>query len=170
MSFFKEMVIQSKLEIFNDIAKNNGLIPYAIGLKGSQNYNLEDEESDYDANLVFIPTLAQLRTGDKYSFKTEFGEVTCHNIYKFAEICQKGNPQWMEVVNTGFKIGSFDVFKKYNLSPQALKGMLMEKVHSFDKLFEGRKHIIEKFGYDKNLHSNPLCDLKPHLPRQQDPT
>jgi hypothetical protein len=42
--------------------------------------------------------------------------------------------------------------------------MLMEKVHAFDKLFEGRKHIVEKFGYNpKQLHHIiRLYDLLKH--------
>ena len=140
--------IMETLVKYKKHAVEQGLIVYAIGLKGSQNYNLSDEESDIDANLVFIPTLQQIRTGEKFKFTFPEGEVTCHNIYAFAEIVAKGNPQWIEVCHSEWHIGSFDLFKHYNLNPSALKGMMMEKVHAFSKLYPSRKSIVEKYGYD----------------------
>lgn len=141
------------LQKYKEYAESQGLIVYAIGLKGSQNYNLSDEESDIDANLVFIPTLQQIRTGEKFKFTFTEGEVTCHNIYAFAEIVAKGNPQWIEVCHSEWHIGSFDLFKHYNLNPSALKGMFMEKVHAFSKLYPSRAKYVEEFGYDpKQLH------------------
>lgn len=50
------MNIIATLEKFKKHAEENGLNVYSIALKGSQNYNLSDDESDVDANLVFIPT------------------------------------------------------------------------------------------------------------------
>ena len=147
------MEILPTLQKYKEHAEAQGLIVYAIGLKGSQNYNLSDEESDIDANLVFIPTLSQLRKAEKFKFTFEEGEVTCHNIYTFAEIVAKGNPQWIEVCHSEWQIGSFDLFKHFNLNPSALKGMMMEKVHAFSKLYPSRKKYIEEFGYDpKQLH------------------
>lgn len=123
-------------------------------LKGSQNYNLSDSESDIDANAILIPTPSQLRSDDKPKFTFPTGEVTCHNIYSFAEIVAKGNPQWSEVVHSKYSIGgSLEFFKKYSVNPSALKGMFMEKVHCFDKLYPSRAKYIEQYGYDgKQLH------------------
>jgi len=131
-----------------------GLEVYAIMLKGSQNYGLDDDESDIDANLIFYPSLQDLRSGKTYKMKFETGEVTCHNLYSFAEIVAKGNPQWIEVCHTKYKIGkSLDMFKHYVVNPSALKGMVMEKVNSFSKLYPSRRKYVEQFGYDpKQLH------------------
>jgi predicted nucleotidyltransferase len=145
--------ILEKLEIFKQKAEELNLTVYAVALKGSQNYNLHDEESDIDANLVFIPSLKQMRTNEKFKIETEFGECTCHNIYSFAEIVAKGNPQWVEVCNTEYVIGDLSIFSHFKLNPSALKGMIMEKFHAFDKLYPSRKKYIEEFGYDpKQLH------------------
>lgn len=73
--------ILEKLNEFKTEAEKSGLNVYAVALKGSQNYNLDDEESDIDANLVFIPTLSQIRSKKNYKITKEFGECTCHNIY-----------------------------------------------------------------------------------------
>lgn len=146
-------MIMETLQKYKEYAESQGLIVYAIGLKGSQNYNLSDEESDIDANLVFIPTLQQIRTGEKFKFTFPEGEVTCHNIYAFAEIVAKGNPQWIEVCHSEWHIGSFDLFKHYELNPSALKGMFMEKVHAFDKLYLSTANDIAKYGYSpKQVH------------------
>ncbi len=145
--------IMETLEKYKAYAEEQGLIVYAIALKGSQNYNLSDEESDVDANLVFIPSLADLRSGKKYKFEFDTGDVVCHNIYSFAEIVAKGNPQWVEVCNTEYIIGDLSLFSEYTLSPSALKGMIMEKVHAFSRLYPSREKYVKEFGYDpKQLH------------------
>lgn len=153
--------MKDKVQIISDLYKFKkyaeeqlGLYVYSVALKGSQNYNLDDEESDVDANLVFIPTPSQLRKNEKFKIELPFGECTCHNIYAFAEIVAKGNPQWSETIATKYKIGNnLEIFKKYSTNPSAIKGMVMEKVNAFDKLYPSRKHIVEKFGYDgKQLH------------------
>lgn len=147
------MEIIPTLRKYKEHAEAQGLIVYAIGLKGSQNYNLSDEDSDIDANLVFIPTLGQIRSGKTYKYTFPEGEVTCHNIYSFAEIVAKGNPQWIEVCHSDYQIGSFELFKHYKLNPSALKGMMMEKVYAFSKLYPSRAKFVEEFGYDpKQLH------------------
>lgn len=145
--------IMSTLQEYKEYAESQGLIVFAIALKGSQNYNLDDDKSDVDANLVFIPSLEDLRSNKKYKFEFATGDVVCHNIYSFAEIVAKGNPQWVEVCNTEHVIGDLSMFSHYELNPSALKGMIMEKVHSFSKLYPSREKYVKEFGYDpKQLH------------------
>lgn len=145
--------IMKKLQEYKEHIESQGLTVYAIALKGSQNYNLNDEESDIDANVVFIPTLDQLRKNYKTKFTFDTGEVTCHNIYAFASIVAKGNPQWIEVCNTPYVIGDLSYFSKYKVNPSALKGMFMEKVEAFSKLYPSREKYVKEFGYDgKQLH------------------
>lgn len=145
--------ILEKLNEFKTEAEKSGLNVYAVALKGSQNYNLDDEESDIDANLVFIPTLSQIRSKKNYKITKEFGECTCHNIYEFADIVAKGNPQWIEICHTEYIIGDLSIFKDFKINPSALKGMIMEKFVAFDKLYPSREKYVKQFGYDpKQLH------------------
>ena len=146
--------ILNTLQQYKEHIESKGFFVYAIMLKGSQNYNLDDEESDIDANAILIPTPSQLRSDIKPKFTFDTGEVTCHNIYSFAEIVAKGNPQWIEVCHTEYKLGhSLDMFKHYEANPSALKGMVMEKFVAFDKLYPSRVKYVEQFGYDpKQLH------------------
>lgn len=142
------------LQSYKDHIESQGYTVYCIMLKGSQNYNLADDESDIDANAILIPTISQLRTKTSPKFTFETGEVTCHDIYSFAEIVAKGNPQWSEAVNSKYVIGkSLDMFKKYSLNPSALKGMFMEKVHALDRRYPSRAKYIDEYGWDgKQLH------------------
>lgn len=145
--------ILTKLQEYKTSIESKGHIVYAIALKGSQNYNLSDEESDIDANAILIPTLSDLRHNKSIKYKFDTGEVMCHNIYSFADIVAKGNPQWIEVCNTKYIIGDLSLFSNYKVNPSALKGMCMEKVHAFSKLYPSREKYVNKFGYDpKQLH------------------
>ena len=146
--------ILEKLNEFKTEAEKSGLKVYAVALKGSQNYNLDDEESDIDANLVFIPTLSQIRSKRSYKITKEFGECTCHNIYEFADIVAKGNPQWIEICNTEYIIGDLSMFKDFKINPSALKGMIMEKVVAFDKLYPSREKYVKQFGFDPKQLNN----------------
>ena len=149
----KTSYILSILNKYKQHAEDQGLTVFAIALKGSQNYNLDDSESDIDANLVFIPSFKDLREDTTYKFTFPEGECTCHNLYSFAAIVAKGNPQWVEVCNTEYCIGDLSMFRHYKLNPSALKGMFMEKVTAFKKLYPSRAKYVEQFGYDpKQLH------------------
>lgn len=146
--------VMTQLQQYKSDLESKGHQVYAIMLKGSQNYNLHDSESDVDANAILIPSLSEIRHNKSYKYSYDTGEVVCHNIYSFAEIVAKGNPQWCEVVHTPYHIGgSLDLFKHFKVNPSALKGMVYEKVAAFDKLYPSRAHMIEKFQYDpKQLH------------------
>lgn len=148
------MNILDTLQSYKEHIEAQGYYVYCIMLKGSQNYNLSDEESDIDANAILIPKLSELRSNIKPKFTFPTGEVTCHNIYSFAEIVAKGNPQWIEVCHTTYRLGGdISMFSKYDINPSALKGMIMEKFVAFDKLYPSREVYVKKFGYDpKQLH------------------
>lgn len=146
--------IYKKLNEYKKHIESHGYNVYAIMLKGSQNYNLDDAESDIDANAILLPKVSQLKDGLTKKFEFDTGEVTCHDLFSFYSIVKKGNPQWVEVCHTPYVIGSsLDLFKDFKVNPSALKGMAYEKVKAFDKLYPSRKHMIDKYGYDpKQLH------------------
>lgn len=53
IKFYKGIImkdIMEKLQEYKEHIESQGLTVYAIALKGSQNYNLSDEESDKDYN------------------------------------------------------------------------------------------------------------------------
>lgn len=131
--FSDKTFIMETLQRYKTFLEDKGMVVYAIGLKGSQNYNLTDDESDIDANVVFIPNFQEMRKNTTYEYEFDTGKVNCHNIYSFAEIVAKGNPQWIEVCNTEYCIGSFEIFNHHMVNPKAQKGMILEKVKQMDK-------------------------------------
>ncbi len=145
--------IMEGLLAFKEEAQKRGFNVYAIALKGSQNYNLDDEDSDIDANIVYLPTLAQIRQPESLKITLPIGECTLHSIYEFVNILSKGNPQFIELVHTEYILGDLSIFKDFKLNPSALKGMMLEKVKAFSHLYPSRAKYVEKFGYDpKQLH------------------
>lgn len=161
----KEYIFQI-LSHYKRSIEEKGHKVYAIMLKGSQNYNLHDEHSDIDANAILIPQLHQInktRLAEKYTFET--GEVMCHDVYSFAEIVAKGNPQWIEVCHTEYKIGGdISFLQHHQINPSSLKGMAYEKVKAFDKPYPSKEEVIKDYGYDpKQLHHIiRLYDLLKH--------
>lgn len=146
--------VMTQLQQYKSDLESKGHQVYAIMLKGSQNYNLHDSESDVDANAILIPSLSEIRHNKSYKYTYDTGEVTCHNIYSFADIVAKGNPQFIEVCNTPYHIGgSLQFLSHFKVNPSALKGMVYEKVAAFDKLYPARAHMIERYDYDpKQVH------------------
>ncbi len=141
------------LNEFKRMAEQNGMSVVAVAVKGSQNYGLTDFCSDLDANLVFAPSLRQLRENMAVKLTAPFGEVTCHNLYTFADVVSKGNPQWVEIVRTEFVVGDLSMFSHLELSPAAVMGMFKEKQHAMSHRYPSRAHVVDQYGYDpKQLH------------------
>ena len=50
--------VMAQLQQYKEDLEAKGHQVYALMLKGSQNYNLHDSESDVDANAILIPSLS----------------------------------------------------------------------------------------------------------------
>jgi len=147
--------IMPVLEKYKKFLEDKGFDVYAVTLKGSQNYNLADEESDVDATAIILPTLEQLIKGEKFSKKYKFdeGELLINDIYTFSKLLEKGNHSWIEMVNSRYMIGDLSIFKDCVSNPKALKGMMLEKRKALLKRYPSRAEYIDKFGFDpKQLH------------------
>lgn len=127
-----------------------------VYLKGSQNYNLEDKDSDVDATAVVIPTFGDLLTKKQMSKKYKFntGEVLVNDLYRFVELCCTGNIGWIEMINTDYYVGDKIPFiSEYLVNPDTIVRMCKEKLAALSKRYESKIPLIEKFGFDpKQLH------------------
>ncbi len=152
----------TKSEIFKTIKEYNkklinlGYEVLFMGLKGSQNYNLDTEHSDVDVIAVVKP---QKYSRTKISTKVSFGdknadEAQVCDIFEFAKQVRKGNCSYIEVINSDFKIGKLPAeFYNAKTNVKSYYHMMMQKYHALDKQFESKKDIIAKYGYDpKQLH------------------
>jgi hypothetical protein len=151
----REQINQVLHQVHQDLTKS-GYTVYAVVLKGSQNYNLHDSESDIDLTAIVIPTLRDIINHKTISTKLiyPFGEVVIHDIIHFNNILYKGNPGYIEMVHSQYQIGEdLSMFQDYKINPKALLGMALEKQKALTHRYPSREHMIDKFGYDpKQLH------------------
>ena len=151
----QEQINQALHQVHHDLTES-GYTVYTIVLKGSQNYNLHDSESDIDLTAIVIPTLRDIINHKTISTKLiyPFGEVVIHDIIHFNNILYKGNPGYIEMVHSQYQLGEdLSIFKDYKINPKALLGMALEKQKALTHRYPSREHMIDKFGYDpKQLH------------------
>ena len=136
-------------------------------LQGSQNYYLDDEESDVDTKLLLVPTHNEIILNKKPISTThilENGEhIDAKDIRLYWQCFKKGNPNFVEIlfsrvsyVNPMYadyfrliQIHAEDIARVNPLaSAKAMYGMCMEKFHALEHRYPSRVEIIDKFGYD----------------------
>lgn len=146
---------------------------FYIGLYGSQNYGLASEQSDVDTKCIVIPTDKEVILGKKQvncelTDPSDNSICTVKDIRSMFDNFYKGNINFTEILFTDyFRYNLFfdtEVIKLrnnreliakrdiYNLIKMA-QGMAKQKFIAFDKPFESKIPLIEKYGYDpKQLH------------------
>jgi len=129
-----------------------------IGLYGSQNYNLSDENSDIDLRAVVMPSLQQIITREKISKKyiTDIGDIDVKDILTYYEVVRKGNFSFIEPFQTKWFIGDKylrELFGTIPLNLKSVKGAMLEKAKAFRHEYPSKKEEIKKWGFDpKQLH------------------
>lgn len=153
----------------------NHYTSYAVfycGLYGSQNYGLNTDDSDVDTKCMVLPPFKDVVLGRKM--------VSTDLIDPYGAFCSvkdvramfdnffKGNVNFVEVLYTDYFSVGADYLKEAkelrdhrdmvaNRDPLRLMemaaGMARQKYVAFDKPFESKKEVLEKYGYDpKQLH------------------
>ena len=142
-------------------------------LFGSHNYNLNDEQSDYDYKYFILPTFDDLYTGKMFS-TSHVGEVDydVHDIRKLVDLFWKANINFLEVLYSKEltclkeiqdiilirdKIVTMNLPYLYS----ACKGMHFEKMKNLLKGTEGTKHLVSQYGYDTKqaMHAYRVLDF-----------
>ena len=148
--------IMDLLMKYKRFLEDKGYTVAGVYLKGSQNYNLSDSESDVDATAIVIPSIgnlvARVDLTNKYKFNT--GEVTLNDPYAFAKHTVKGNCSWIEQIHTEYFVGdSLDFLKPFPVKADSMVHMCKEKYAALSKRYPAKVDIIDKFGFDpKQLH------------------
>lgn len=145
---------------------------WATMLYGSQNYGLSSDSSDVDTKTMLLPSL-QMVLMDKNRISTELtmtdGSLdTCKDLREMFGNYLKGNINFVETLFTPYYEVNFEYagfFEQLrhkrtliaNAQPVRLMhmtaGMARQKHIAFNKPFEGKKEILDKYGYDpKQLH------------------
>lgn len=154
----KEKKIYKILREYKENLEEKGYTVLYIGLFGSQNYNLDDGASDYDAKAIVLPSLTDIVRRKTISkvYQFDIGEVDVKDVITFNDIIRKGNPAYVEVIRTKYFIGDKrlkEIFLPYNINPKAALGMAYEKLAAIKKGLPKSSPLIEEIGHDpKQLH------------------
>lgn len=109
---FKELVNRKK------ILEEKGYKVIYIGLYGSQNYNLSDEQSDIDVKAIILPTLQNIifRKVTSTTIECENGNIDVKDLITFYDVIKKGNFSYVEAIDTEYSIGDKyikELFKQF---------------------------------------------------------
>ena len=138
-----------------------------IFLQGSQNYYLDDEESDVDTKLLLVPTLDEIVFNLKPVSITHVLEndehIDAKDVRLYWQCFKKGNPNFVEIlfsrvsyVNPMYQEAWNAMIENRELvarvhpmaAAKAMMGMVQEKFHAMEHRYPSRAHIVDKFGYD----------------------
>ena len=139
----------------------------ALVLQGSQNYGLDDAESDVDTKLLLVPTLDEIIFNKKPVSTTHVREndehIDAKDIRLYWQCFRKGNPNFVEVLFTDYYIVNpmyFDLWEEMRskrelvarvnplVAAKAMMGMVQEKFHAMEHRYPSRAEIVDKFSYD----------------------
>jgi hypothetical protein len=138
-----------------------------IFLQGSQNYYLDDEESDVDTKLLVVPTLDEIIFNKKPVSVTHIRDndehIDAKDIRLYWQCFRKGNPNFVEIlfsrvsyVNPMYQdlwdkmVAMAEQVARVNplTAAKAMMGMVQEKFHAMEHRYPSRAEIVDKFGYD----------------------
>ena len=136
-------------------------------LQGSQNYYLDDEESDVDTKLLLVPTLDEIVFNRKPVSTTHILDndehIDAKDVRLYWQCFKKGNPNFVEIlfsrvsyVNPMYQEAWDAMVENRELvarvhpmaAAKAMMGMVQEKFHAMEHRYPSRAHIVDKFGYD----------------------
>lgn len=150
---------------------NKGYEVVCVMLQGSQNYEMDDEESDVDSKAIVLPKMKNIVAGTppfSATIKFDNGEqVDVKDIRAMCQQLKKQNPSYLELLFTPYKIVSnkwrkdikalFDNADAIAAPTQRLfssiLGMACEKEAAIFKSYPSTEERIKKYGFDgKQLH------------------
>lgn len=152
---------------------------FIISLQGSQNYHMDDEQSDIDTKLLLLPSVDELIFNKKPISHTlimkDEEHVDCKDIRLYFNTFRKQNINFVEILFSDYVIVNPKYAYYWNMlvnnneklahmNPLAaikcMCGMCHEKLKDLTREFPAKKELIDKHGYD----SKQLC----HILRIQD--
>lgn len=156
-----------KHEIFKELVNRKksleelGYIVIYIGLYGSQNYSLDDEESDIDVKAIVLPTLNDIifRNVISKTIEYENGTTDIKDLITFYDVIKKGNFSYIESIDTQYSIGDKyikELFSKIRPNKKSLLGAMMEKRKALTHEYPSKTKEFEKWGCDPKQYHHIL--------------
>lgn len=153
---------------FNQVLEAYGDRTVFCGLYGSQNYDLDTENSDVDTKAIVLPTIHELMLYKKVSHtfivrENEEGQCDVKHIQLMFENFMKQNINFLELLYTPYYVvadnfrdlwkqvvSGRDLIAGCNIKKMihAAAGMGKQKYTAMEKRFESKIPLIEKYGYD----------------------
>lgn len=154
-AIFKELGNRKK------ILEEKGYKVIYIGLYGSQNYNLDDEESDVDVKAIILPSLQDIifRKVTSKTIECENGNIDVKDLITFYDVIKKGNFSYIEAVDTEYSIGDKyikELFKQFRPNLKSILGAMHEKRKALTHEFPSKKVEFEKWGFDPKQYHHIL--------------
>lgn len=152
---FKELVNRKK------ILEEKGYKVIYIGLYGSQNYNLSDEQSDIDVKAIILPTLQDIifRKVTSTTIECENGNIDVKDLITFYDVIKKGNFSYVESIDTEYSIGDKyikELFKQFRPNLKSILGAMYEKRKALTHEYPSKHSEFEKWGFDPKQHHHIL--------------
>ncbi len=129
-----------------------------VGLYGSQNYNLNDEQSDFDAKAIILPSLHDIifRKSTSKVIEFENGSIDVKDLLTFYDVIKKGNFSYIESMDTEYSIGDKyikELFKQFRPNLKSILGAMHEKRKALTHEYPSKKETFERWGFDpKQYH------------------
>ena len=151
--------MNEKLNEAFDILVEKGYTVAYIGYYGAHNYNLADEQSDYDFKAIIVPTLKQLIKREVISKTIEcpFGNIDVKDLLTFTSNINKGNFSYIESLKTIyhidrgkelFNISIQDLFKDVKVNYMSMVGAIYEKRKALTHEYPSKSQEFKQFNCD----------------------
>lgn len=153
--------IFKELNNYKQILEQKGYKVIYIGLYGSQNYNLDDEESDIDVKAIILPSLHDIifRKTTSTTIECEKGNIDVKDLITFYDVIKKGNFSYIESIQTNYSIGDKyikNLFSQFQVNKKSVLGAMYEKRKALTHEYPSKKEEFEKWGYDPKQHHHIL--------------
>ena len=157
----KKDKIFKELSNYKKILEEKGFNVIYIGLYGSQNYNLDDEESDIDAKAIILPSLHDIifRKVTSTTIECEKGNIDVKDLITFYDVIKKGNFSYIEAIQTQYSIGDKyikELFSQFEVNKKSMLGAMYEKRKALTHEYPSKTKEFELWGYDPKQHHHIL--------------
>jgi len=150
--------IYIRLREYKKILEEKGFNVIYIGLYGSQNYNVDDEQSDIDCKAIILPSLHDIifRKVTSTTIELETGAIDVKDIITFNNVIRKGNFSYIEAIDTTYSIGDKyikELFRQIRPSLKSMLGAMYEKRKALTHEYPSKEFEFQKWGFDpKQYH------------------
>lgn len=158
--------IERKLNEAYTFVESLGFKVWVINLYGSQNYNMDTPNSDYDFKAIVFPTLDDIINVNEPISKVcdfEGGQIDIKDVRLMFENYKKQNVNFIETLFTPFFICNSKYLSEWldirtlanriayadpKRSINAMVGMAMEKHHALCHPYKSKVQLLIERGYD----------------------